>query len=245
MKRLALVTCFVITFAAPSVHAAGVSLSWEDCGAHGFERKSFDCASNTIPGGARMIGSFIPPAGSTAITGEEIVLEFVTWEKSSLPDWWQFKNAGTCRQTALSASADFTAYSACTDYWNGLAAGGITGFFWPLNQSSARARLLIVFAIALVNATPVDEFTEYYAFRLTMTGQKSVGAGACAGCLDPVSILLSEIKLTQPAGVGDFRLQIPASNCIMWQPSSPHASCMYVWDPVRNSTWGAIKAQYR
>ena len=140
MKRRLL---FALALAALSAmpcaraHAAGINLSWNDCGTAGVEDQSFACNTNT---GAAfvLVLSVVPPAGTTAITGAEISLEFNA-ASPTLPDWWKFKNVGWCRQTALVASADFTGWDpqSCADYWMGQAAGGITAYLQPYPQYPA------------------------------------------------------------------------------------------------------------
>ncbi|MFN8586820.1 MAG: hypothetical protein U0704_03385 [Candidatus Eisenbacteria bacterium] len=246
MKLQLFIALAILALAAPSARASGINLSWDDCGLQGTENKSFACTSNTIQGAASIIGSFVPPAGTTAITGEEVILELHDWHTASLPAWWQFRNAGACRRMALNASADFTAYEKCADYWAGLAQGGVAAYLNPYSGDPARARLLLGFAIPLQYARALDENTEYYAFRVALSGAKTVGTDACEGCSSPISIILLEIRLTQPPGVGDYRMQFPQDRwCIQWQPQSPWESCWYVVNPTRNSTWGAIKSQYR
>ncbi|MBI5170954.1 MAG: hypothetical protein HZA61_15800 [Candidatus Eisenbacteria bacterium] len=241
MKKALLLCGALLALSASVAAAAGINFNWTDC--NGTVNKTFACNSNTLSG-AVMVGSYIPPAGSTAITGEEIVIDLQS-SGATLPAWWQFKNTGSCRQTALSTSADFTANVNCADYWQGLAAGGATAYITPYATAANRARLLIIYATAIANAAPVDENTEYYAFKATITGAKSVGTGACAGCLDQVCLVLNEIKLTQPAGVGDYRIQNPAvRNYITWQGGVVAGGCPAA-TPTRNTTWGSVKSLYR
>ena len=94
----------------------------------------------------------------------------------------------------------------------------------------------------VANAMPVSEELEYYAFKLSINSAKTVGTGACDGCLDPVCIVLNEIKLTQPVGVGNYRLQNPAlSYYATWQGGVVSGGCPAA-TPARNRTWGAVKS---
>ena len=223
-------------------NAEGINLSWDDCGTHGQAVKSFACDTNVGPA-FLLVGSYVAPGGSTAITGMEAALD-ISSSYSPIPDWWKFKNAGSCRQTALVASADFlgTVLDRCSDYWAGQAAGGISAYITPHATLDCRARLTLIFAVAPSFAAPVEADLEYYAFRLAISRAKTVGTGSCAHCAAPALLTLNETKLSQPVGVGNYRLQLPASrNYVDWQAS--HSVCGRV--PTRNSTWGAIKAQYR
>lgn len=251
MKRIALTALFLMLLAAlaalatPASHAAGINLSWDDCGAYGVENKSFACDRNAIPGTASIIGSFVPPTGTTAIIGEEVVLDVNDGWYRTIPDWWQFINVGSCRRTALSASADFTAYQSCADYWAGLALGGATAYLTPYRNDPSQARLLLVFATAMTNAGPVDEHLEYYAFRVTISGAKSVGTDACTGCSREMCIRFTKLTLTQPVGVGDFLIWTSDQRpWVTWQGTNLVVGCNAVI-PTRNTTWGALKALYR
>ena len=245
MKKTLLLSAALLALSASMASAAGVNLGWGDCGGTPATlNKTFAC--NTNSGNQTLVGSFVPPAGTTAISGEEIVIDLQS-SSSSLPAWWQFKNAGTCRQTAFAINADFTAGpAACNDYWAGQAAGGFSAFNPNIVVGQPnRARILAVFAIAPALTGPVDETLEYGAFRLTINNTKSVGTGSCAGCSDPVCIVLNEVKLTQPVGLGDYRLQAPAArNYATWQGGLVSGGCPAVV-PTQNKTWGQVKSLYR
>lgn len=247
MKKLLLLCGALLAFSATAASAAGINFGWGDCGAAPTTaNKSFACTSNTLSG-AIMVGSFIPPAGTTAITGAEIVIDLQS-ASPTLPAWWQFKNTGTCRITAFSPSADFTGGPAlCNDYWAGQAFGGFTQFDPAIVPGALnRARVKVLYAVAPASAGPVDETLEYGAFKVSFNGTKTVGTGACAGCLDPVCIVLNEIQLTQPAGVGNYRIQNPAErNYATWQGGAIGLGGCPAVVPSQNRTWGAVKSLYR
>ena len=245
MKKLILLCTAALALSATVAFAEGVNLSWTDCGLAGAEARSFACTANT--GAGTLVGSFIPPAGSTAITGEEIVIDLQS-AAATLPAWWQFKNAGTCRQTALSANAGFVSGPfSCADYWAGGASGGLTAFNTNIVPGQTnRARILALFSVPPLAAGPVDDTVEYYAFNLIITNAKTTGTGACAGCLDPVCIVLNEIKLTQPVGVGNYRIQNPADrNFATWQGGGIGQGGCPGATPTKSTTWGSVKALYR
>lgn len=244
MKRLLeLAACASLLALATTAHAEGINLSWDDCGSHGVSSKTFACDSNA--GSAFVLfGSFVPPAGTTAITGEEIVLDIGS-VSAVLPSWWSFQYPGMCRQYGAAANTYFPVGPfSCADYWTGQAQGGIASYIMNYSGLACRARMRLVFAVPGSSAGPLDPELEYYAFRLSISRAKSVGAGACEGCADPVTLWLLEIKITQPVGLGDYRLWGSLEGSLTtWQGKNPYASCLFV--PARNTTWGAIKAQYR
>ena len=54
---------------------------------------------------------------ASQFVGEELVVDFLA-NGAQIPDWWRFKNTGTCRQTAFNASVDFfSGPDHCLDYW--------------------------------------------------------------------------------------------------------------------------------
>src|SRR5262245_24181409 len=85
-------------------HAAGVNLRWDQClGDGGVPNKAFAC--NTNNGARAMVASFVIPAAMTSFAGEEVIVDLAT-AAPSLPNWWQFFNAGSCRQNSLVVNAN-------------------------------------------------------------------------------------------------------------------------------------------
>ena len=70
-------------------------------------------------------------------SGNELVLDLLT-EGPAFPDWWAFKNTGTCRQSSLATSADFTAETG-TNCVRLRAAGGISAYFISQLDPASRA----------------------------------------------------------------------------------------------------------
>lgn len=251
MKRFVFALA-LLTLLAPPARAAGVNLAWNDCGTFGACNQSFACDTNG-PGVFTLVGSFVPPPGLSALIGEEIVLDLIS-QSATLPDWWQLKNVGSCRMTALSASADFTGGPvACADYWAGQAQGGVAAYrvgtaigpSYPPNM----VRVVMAFAIPAITDGSLDEYSEYYSFRLNIAKAKTVGTGACAGCDVPLGFYFTRLKLVQPVGVGDYYIDQPVSSAFAaWQNGWFYSydvgySCPPV--PARNKTWGALKSLYR
>ena len=243
MKKTLLLCGALIAISATTAFAAGINLSYNDCGTFGTENKTFAC--NTNSGNSIMVASFVAPAGIGQYLSCESNLEIQT-DSATLPDWWQFKNAGTCRSASLSLSGDFTSGPFnCTDFFAGAAAGGI-GAYNPGYTLPNRARIVLVLAVPSANAGPLNEGEQYYAYKLTFNNAKSIGTGSCAGCLTPACINTRFIKLVQPLGApgGDVTVSNPADRAyVRWQSASA-ATCVGA-TPTRNSTWGSVKALYR
>lgn len=217
----------------------GIDLSWNDCGAFGTSSKTFTCASNTLTG-AVLIASAVAPVPMDQLNGEESEFLLQTTAPALSP-WWHLESGGCRGTSAISTSFDFTGGPFnCLDPWSGQAAGGM---LYEANYGALnRARLRTVGAIA--GSTSITNTDEYEFFKVTLLGSKTVGTGACAGCTDGMCIVFTSLKLTQPAGVGDYVLTAPViRQHVTWQ--SGVAFFCPAGDPVRNTTWGSVKSLYR
>jgi len=241
-KTLVTASCLLALSAASIASAQGINLSWTDCGVFGNSSQTFDCASNS---GApfSLVASFVPPPNMNEFVGLSSQIDFSS-TTPTLPDWWRI--GGTeCRGTSgLTVSFDFTAGPfSCADFWTGAAAGGYAydvGFGSP-----NRARMRIQGAVPFENRGPISAGTEYYAYKVNVGKAKSFGTGACAGCQDPMCIVLNEIQLFQPPeDLNDPVLNNPLnSNFTTWQASSVPGCPQST--PTHNSSWGQVKSLYR
>jgi hypothetical protein len=162
----------------------------------------------------------------------------------ALPDWWKH-GTGLCRgSAALAVSFDFTTSTFnCSDTWQGQAVGGYlyeAGFSVP-----NRARLLIQCAVPLDAPIAVDDASEYYAYRISITRSKSSGTGSCAGCAEQMCVVLNEMQLFQPDELGNNpKISTPKDrNYVTWQSASVPGCPLST--PTRNSSWGQVKSLYR
>ncbi len=224
--------------ASPVLGQTGLNLSWDDCGAFGSSAKVFAC--NTNAGSNTLVASFAAQPGLCLI-GCLGLLDLQT-SGAVLPDWWQFKNAGSCRQTALRASGDFgTGPSSCLDTWQQEAVPGVYAYEVGVGNPN-RARITVA-QVSPFECRPLPGEVESYAFKLIVSNDKSVGDGACAGCDEGVCIVFNFLHLAQYSGFPAFDLTAPLNrNFVTWQagiPDCPGAT------PVRNQTWGAVKTMYR
>lgn len=254
---LLLLSCLSVT-----AHAAqGVNLRWDGCIVDGgILNKNFACNTNT--GSEQLVVSFEVDAEFGPVTGAECILIFDV--PSGLPgSWWQFKNVGTCRQSALGFSAvPLAGQSACIDPWQGQAAGGVS--FYDTNYGfGEQFRLGAIVAVPTPLAPTLQPGDENFAFRLSISHAKTVGTGSCSGCLQPVCMGIEGLRLTRPVGVGDMSIYTetePRSSVASWQ-GSPVSSELYISPspyhpytarlvtcsgavPARNQTWGSLKTLY-
>ncbi|MBI1796089.1 MAG: hypothetical protein HYR74_03445 [Candidatus Eisenbacteria bacterium] len=241
MKKTLLITGALLALAASTAMAGGVNLSWGDCGLAGTQNKAFACNSNTAAPNI-MVVSYEPNVGVPDMVGNDVAVDLQT-ASATLDQWWQMFNAGSCRATSLSSSADFTAGPfTCTDFWLGLASGGIGSYTVNVN----RARILIFWAVPGASAGPVSPGTEYYSCKVTVNNAKSVGTGSCAGCASAVCVVANIVQCDGNAGGNDFeKIQNPRDrNFVTWQGGLVTGGCPGA-TPTQSRTWGQLKSLYR
>jgi hypothetical protein len=91
-----------------------------------------------------------------------------------------------------------------------------------------------------------DGVTEYGVCKIAISKSKSAGTGACAGCTTGACLTLNEINF-QPAAQDAAWTRftnptVDGSNVVSYNKT--FASCAAAATPVRNRSWGAIKALY-
>ena len=235
--------------AAPAFAGPGVAVRWNNCNADaGLLNRNFIC--NTNSGTEKIVGSFVPSANVTDATGLDVVIELGVGN-TTLPQWWFFKNAGSCRQSSLTMTNTGTGIS-CPDWSSNPPTGGIGSYVVGTHGPNS-ATLSLSVAVPAAQAQSLATGNEYFAFNLFIDHVSTVGAGSCAGCSMAACIGCKSIKITTPGGAHDQLLNGPAngfdSDIISWQGGggvvvNGVAGCEGVV-PTLKSTWGAVKALYR
>jgi hypothetical protein len=227
---------------------AGLLLSWNDCvaGISASQNKTFDCDSNL--GEDRLFAAFRVASSVDSVLGFEVVVD-LQGSSSTLVDWWQV-GFGRCRDGALRADDDFTLGS-CASPWNTAASGGVLSYTptMPRGQNN-QSRVLIALAVPSDNMGTLLPATTYYASRIVLSHVRTTGDPSCAGCQEPVCMVLNTILLRRPprpigAPSGDVRINgadATGSNQVAWQGASG-TLCDAV--PTHRTTWGALKSLYR
>ena len=239
--------CLLTTAPAHAQFHAGVALRWNQCYGEGtgLYDRTFACATNT--GFEELVGSFMIGEDMVNVSGNEIVVDvstappyFLPVSGPPLPEWWKFKNSGTCRQTALIAM--FTADPGnvvCQDWGAGQQVGGLGAYNIDF-RGPGTARILAVVAVPPAALQALSAATEYYSFTLRITHIKTVGTGACGGCSTPIYITLNSINVTTDT---------LANNRLYSGPLDGTVSDRVAWNalpvPVRAASWGAVKSLYR
>ena len=243
MRKLLLFSLALLALTASIASAGGISLAWNDClGAGGASNRTFACDTNV--GTNDLYVSFDPPQDIPDVIGSNPIIDLHDESSAALPAWWQLKNAGSCRLTALSAQ---TITGSCASIWgSGQAVAGIAAYYTtallpslPLNW----ARILGFVSVPLLDAAPVHPGTEYTVLVIRFSNTKTTGLGACGGCQDRICLVLSEVLLATNNS-GDFRMR----NSIQFDcPGDPGTTVFWQGNPTPtlNRTWGQMKSLYR
>jgi len=258
-RRALAISCLGAFLVPGLAHAGqGVNLRWQHCfGDGGTQNRTFACNTNTA-GFQAMTGSFELASDMANVIGTEIVLQLAA-DSPTLPPWWQFRNAGSCRPLALIASMAVNPTDViCLDWSSATMSGGLAAYCTvdfpcpgpPPGPNSA--------VIKVVNAVPPDFAAaltggvEYFDFALNLANVKTVGPDACAGCNVPVCIVLNSIDVVARDNVEHRFISgptAPGSNFATWQgggsPSVGGITGCPAATPARRSTWGSLKSLYR
>ncbi len=267
MRRMltCLMTAACLIATASLAHAApGIAMRWDQCyGDGGVSNKNFACDTNA--GSETLVLSFKPPADLDQVNGNEIHVDLQA-PGSTVPSWWQFKNTGTCRVTSLSVNSTASPNAvACLDEFAGNATSGIGSYNIGFGSANA-VHIVIAEAVPTSALVTLTADQEYFALNIVIDHRKTVGTGACSGCVTPMCLLFNGLKITRGGEGLDVSLGTPfAPNSFAagWQGGSPnlyyepetisHLLIFQGWylqgcglpTPARNQTWGAIKSLYR
>lgn len=133
----------------------------------------------------------------------------------------------------------------CVDAWAGQGTPSVTAY---IATGTNRRRVGGSISVPSLAAGPQPAGSEYYSMNFVVNNAKTVGTGACAGCLDPVCIVLNEILITQPAGTpgeSPAVTDLLTSNYVTWQGGQIAAPGCPAATPTVNRTWGQVKSIYR
>ena len=224
MRRSVPVTLVLLLLTSGSAMAQhGISMRWNACArSGGAGDRVFAC--NTNAGTETLVLSLASSALIENVSSCEVTIEVAT-TSGSMPSWWAFKNAGSCRQASLSLDGSFDpAWSDCEDTWSGQGIGGIAaydvGFYGP---NTARIRAVI--AVPLSGLGTITPGTEYFILNLRVNHAKTVGTGNCSGCNTPACLFFSDAKVTTPIPANDVTFTTPAfhaaSQWVTWQDGYP------------------------
>jgi len=240
----------LLALVASTAHAAGVALRWNACfGDGGASNRDFAC--NTNNGSENLLATFILPAAVSNVQGSIATLELAS-AAPTVPAWWQFINAGTCRQFSIVTTQNPPAGAvACTSWDSGQGVIGI-GSYVIGSPAANDVTIVAPLAVAVSNRVDLVPGSEYITARFVILHTKTVGFGSCDGCEVPACVLLKSVDVGTATGTA-ITLTAPANgtdaNVVTWQggggvPALPGGACAGA-TPTRNATWGEVKAIYR
>jgi len=200
-----------LSFGPGSARAAGINLSWDECGTSGSEIQTFTCDTNTGPPFA-LVGSFVPPAGINNFIGLSAEIRTAA---TTLPDWWKLGVGGCRSPSSINVSFD-GGLSVCAEPWSSAPAGGL---FYDLSYYGPNTARITIQAALPVDQPVALSVDEKFAFRVLISRTNTTGAGSCAGCAIPVRLTLQQIQLFQTTATGnDPVLTTPINrNIAYWQ----------------------------
>ena len=256
MKKSLMLCGLLLALTTSIVSAApGTNLRWNACfGDAGLTNKNSTCLVNT--GSNALVGSF-EIGNLPQVSGIELVIDIAT-ASATLPAWWEFKNALTCRTASLTMNATISAAAVvCVDWAGGAAAGGLAAYNQGGLAGANTARVIAGFAVAATSIADLFAGTEYFAFNMNINNLKTVGTPSCAGCLTPACIVFNSCKAATPPVAGqpsrDVTVSGPTngtdSHFVTWQggvgATSARGQGCPAATPTHNATWGSVKSLYR
>jgi len=236
-------TLLGLVLAAGPASAQGVNLHWDDCGGGSGAAINRTFACDTNAGDPfTMFVSVVPGVEMPQFVAAEARLDVLV-AGPSLPPWWQVAS-GQCRAGALSVTCDPNAFGtlACADLWDG--AQPISAY--QVTSAPVPYAFRLQFGAALAAPSPItagELGQELVVGAVRLTRAKSAGPGSCDGCLAGGCFVVQDVKLMQPAGVGDFLLVSPATN--NWVQINGGIGWWNCYVASANRTWGSIKTLYR
>lgn len=232
-----------LTWGASVASAGGINLAWNDCyGGGGATNRSFACDTNV--GSNDLYLSIDPP-----VSVPDVVFYYATIDLQSasttMPAWWQFKNVGSCRVGSLIPLNGPP--GSCQNQWVGHATASLLAYVVTATLPSMpqnRSRILYTLGVGDPSAAEATAGLEYFAGLIRINNALTVG-NPCAGCQDPVCLVLNQI-LFYTLNSGDFFVTNPlASNFVTWQGGAVGGAGCPAATPALNRTWGQLKSIYR
>jgi hypothetical protein len=254
MRRAFLALALGGLLASSASHAQpypGLALRWNHCFGEGsgLASRSFSCDTNA--GFEELVGSFVLTEDMPEVSGVEIIVDLTTQAPyqgylpapapdTPLPEWWKYKQPGTCRQTSLTFStAPDPGDQVCVDWGAGLEVGALANYQIDF-RGTGSARITAAAAVPMTNPQSLQQGIEYYAFTLRIRHDKTVGAGACGGCDVRVWLYLDGINVVTPRLEDNRRLAGPLNGV-----DSDLAQWGLVPVATRATTWSALKSRFR
>lgn len=245
MKKILLV-CAALAMLAGTAQAKGVGLAWNGCMGTSFATNTtqFDC--DPFAGSIySLFTNMSLDAQLSGIVALDGIMDLAFNGQTDVPQFWHYEQggcnaAGIVLQKGRNTTVCGSPNSSALCGTGGSACDGVITAYGLNYGGPNRARLLFTMARASVNPTTLPAApTLVFVCSLDFFMDN---AATCAGCATPTSIAFNWATLYTIGGVaGAVSSTDPGSV----QPSVcvNATTCDVV--PVKNKTWGALKALYR
>ncbi len=206
---------------SPNIH-----LDWDGCTASATSNRSFACDTD--------VGEDVLVASYTAVDLPEppTWFSFGVWFQSgsAQPSWWQVYPGG-CRASALLVDEAPPATSTCVHF---------PSSFFHVTQGSMVDGASLSGLIQLAQPSPPETLIPgetYFLFSMRLQHSHTAGADSCSGCRTPMYVFFRELTLLTATPGLSYTFDGFVTPKATWQVPAGV--------PVRNTTWGRIKSQYR
>jgi len=249
MRRTWVVAACALAICAAAPAVAGVNLSWNDCGAYGSSATPLTCTSNV--GKLVLVVSLTPTSSIPLALVQDSNIDIGT-SRTFVSPWWDMNGLNGCRKNSCSPMFSFGSLTRCVDPWMGQAIGGYDYSVAPfVDQSNPpdqlnRTRFRAVCALPVASPVRLEAGTEYYMCEMVIDMAKTVGLGSCSGCTDDAIFSLTSVKISEPEGTPEgnpIYTTTDNGSCVRTNAFPTAEQCSAL--PVRNRTWGSLKAMYR
>ena len=247
-SSLIAIALLLLASSAFAVPAPGINLAWTQCASQG-GTSNLDFACDSDVAQLSLASTFVLAGPLAGVSGVEIVIDLIS-ATPTLPAWWDL-GPGGCGEGNIFATPAAPAGALCTDWALGAGAGGIAAYSseggsLPPADQPAHRHVLMGFAVPASDARDLVTAQEYETGTLVINTSHTLAGppGPCAGCTTPVCLVLNSINVVEGVN-GAMHLTAPSagfSNRATWQGGGG-ANCAAL--PVRNATWGQVKALYR
>ena len=239
----------------PCARADSINLSWAECGTFGFQNRTFACDTDTGEE-LLLVGSFDAYSVDDFYGAIAQIGFGPQFGAAHFPDWWRFLSS-PCRSSGELVVDVPTGDNFCLSPYPAAAPIehrydlGVSPHGWP------GACLTVRIAFPPEQARALNGQSEYYAFRVRISRQRSTG-DCQASCLEPLCIGLNSIELLR-AQHPPMRLTAPRDrNWVHWQSSNAwsfcpptdaydfvYGSCDGPTSTARRTNWGSVRSIYR
>ena len=249
MKRLW--TCLALACFPAAALASGFDLTWNDCVGTGHESamRDFVC-TGSVDETYSLFCQFKVEQDLPSFYAITAVIRLRSLVAGPLAPFWHYEMGGCQRPggagprgiAIFDAIPQSCADAGVADPWNGDGSGGFEVIASYVPDSPAPGLAVLVAQVGRTyDAFPVSAGVNYYAFHLAFNNRNRT---TCEGCAQRGGMYLSVAYLESNDGTPPVVLGSPDKygDCVGFNHTGPWEICP---TPVRNRTWGALKALYR